>query len=574
MPATLLELLTQRAQASPSSVIFEYKETYVIAENDLQFNAQIKARPEDVLWHQVTGTQLLLQVEKVAAALRQKGVRSGDLVMILARSTYYAVLVEFATYRLGAAVMPVYETSSSEQIARILDATPAKCIYVPSAKYAHNVPESAKQIRDDELRHTIMGQSTGTLADAGTVGQNGISADTGVAAPGQSAGSVLEKAPQPDTLAALMHTVNAKGEHISVRYTHADFMRNIVTAQQFIEAGGTDTRRYLSFLSLAHIAPKIFMYIALASGSVVGVTPGVRSILSDLQHFSPSYMMSVPRVYDRIYTDLVDSAPLSIFGAFFRRALKRAFEAEPDHAFVKKVRTLLGGNLSATFTTSIKPDPHLMQFFENVGVGAYDFYTVTESGGLIAMSAPKSNKPGHAGQVLQGNNVFLDAGGQLIVNDVQTGDIGEVDAQGFLSIKGREKEVLTVSSGQNVLPEPLQQSLATDPIIAEALVIGESRPYITALLALDETHVSKVLDENRVDEGSVEAAILLDKLVQKAVDTTNKTVSRGEQIRQYAILEEGFGKFSDLYTGSLRLKRNAACKHYKDLINEVLYARA
>jgi long-chain acyl-CoA synthetase len=550
--STLLSLVESRVKQNLEGVLFEYKSPFSISAL-MQAQTGENASESESLWHSVSGAKALEQIDRVAVALYQKGVRKGDFVMLLARSTYFTVLVEFACYRLGVAIVPVYETSSSAQIASILDESPAKCVYAPSAKYAQNVPGGVIQISDEDILKALEGEVD------------------------QAVVKVVQKyardSVKPQDVAAVMHTVNAKGKPIAVRYTHEDFMKNVEVAKTHIEEGGTDTRRYLSFLSFAHIAPKIFMYIALASGSTIGITPGVRNVLSDLQHFTPSYMMSVPRVYDRIYTDLVDSAPLSIFGAFFRRSLKRTFTSEPDFSFAEKIRTLLGGQLSATFTTSIKPDPSLMRFFQNVGVGAYDFYTVTEARGIIAMSTPLNNKPGCAGQILSGNKVRLDTNGQLVVNKVHTGDIGEIDDEGFLSIKGREKEVITISSGRNVLPEPMQQSLATHPMIAEALVIGENRPYITALLSLDETHVNKVLDENGVEPDSVEAAILLDKLVEKAVDATNKTVSRGEQIRQYAILEDGFGKFADLYTGSLRLKRNAVCKYYKDLINEVLYAK-
>jgi long-chain acyl-CoA synthetase len=307
------------------------------------------------------------------------------------------------------------------------------------------------------------------------------------------------------------------------------------------------------------------------NGGIVGITPGVREIIADLQEFRPHFFLSVPRVYDRLYAELVDNAPPSLFGMNYRRKLKLAFSDKVPTKFAEKIRELLGGQLHFTFTTAVKPDPQLIKFFTNLQIPSYDCYFVTEAKGIVAMNTTEHNRIGTVGQVLPHREVQI-VDDVINVDGFATGDLGELDAQKFLTITGHKKDVIITSSGRSISPEPLQQALATDPIISDALVIGERRPYLTALIALNSEHVQKLMVDCNIDVDSVEGAVMIDKLVQKGVNNANKIAGEDEKIVRYAILEDGFPAYGEFISGSLKLRRDTLCKHYKQLINDVLYS--
>jgi long-chain acyl-CoA synthetase len=542
--STIPELLDHNLEQNAQSVLFEYK---------------IPPHCPDGLfsgkWHALTAARFEVEVKIIAKFLLSLGLKKGDKLLILARSTYETVLLDFAAQMISVVVAPVSETSSAHQLEHIIANLKPACVYAFSERHAHNLPASKdanfQPITASDLHFAL--ENTQKL-------------------------EVLEfdftaYRPNCDDISSILYTSGVDGMQVGYPFTHRDLVENIVNSFNFLSSSKTFTaKRYLSFLSLSHIVPRIFIYACVYGRLEIGITPGIRAAFEDLQYFKPNFTLVVPRVYDSWYREIVDLAPKSgVRKLFYNRALKSARKETAKDNFAKKIQALLGGELCATFSTGQKPDLELLKFFANCGIGAYDCYGLTEVGGIVSMNLPYANKFKTAGRVIPGRTVEIGANNEVIVSGVHTGDFGQLDADGYLTLSGRMRDIIITSSGKKITPEPMQQSLASDPIIDDALIIGENRPDICALIAIDRIHAEKILRDCNLDHDSWEGKVLLDKFVQKAVNKTNHLVSRDEQIRRYLILEDGFSRDDELISTSNRLRRTQVVEKYRDLIDKELY---
>lgn len=523
-------------------------------------------------WTPVTLEDFDLATTIVSYFITHKlGLKKGDILIVLARSSYWSLVLEFSCYRCGVIVAPIYETASSTQISSLMKRTGSVHVFLDSERHRSNVPKAAKVVSEQNLVEAVRDGEDPVFL--------------------KKCQANLEKnAPKPDDVAAIMLSAGMDGTRVGVQYTHSDIIKNTLAVTKRLQESKVDMSRVLNLLSFANIAPKIFLYSAIYQGSTVGIAPGVREVLIDIHDFKPTFIVAVPRVFDRIYTSLLEGNNnfdvqlnsvydmiYKIFRVFgynppWQRALiRRTMHRKPSKRFCRRLRQMLGGNLRVAISTALKPNEQLMNFFNNIGVHTYDCYSVTELKGVVSLGTPLENKPGTVGKPLQEFDVTIEDD-TIHVNGEKTGDLGELDDDGFLTIKGRDKDLIIISSGRRVLPEPIQQAIDVDPLIEDTLIIGEHRPYISAFIALDEENLKHTLDEAGIEMGSVEASVFVDKRVHRVIEDVNKHLPDEERIKRYLILEDGFTKDTKFVSGSMRLKRDALCKHYKDLINGVLYA--
>jgi long-chain acyl-CoA synthetase len=496
-------------------------------------------------WREVTAADFILNAKLAACLLVRKKFKPGAKVLIIAHSSYWVLLMEFACLYAGLTVVPIYETASKRQVKSVVDQVNPCCGFIDSVRYESLLPKDLEVIGVQELVESTHGTRVNEK-------------------------KLAERRPSNTDVAAMVWTAGMDGKRVGIEYTHEDFLKNVDTVSARLKGSGLNVDRYLSFLSFAHISPRIFLYAAISLGARVGVSPGVRHLLKDLADFKPTFIVSVPRVFDSLYAQILDSAPNHLLSLLIKWQIHRVTIGKTSPRLTRKVKQMFGGCLEGVFSSAIKADSRLLQTFTDFGVPAFDCYTSTEFKGVISMNVPKQNKIGTVGVPLEQFQVAVEDG-EILIDGAKTGDLGAIDSDGFLSINGREKDVIILRNGRSVLPEPLQQALATDPMIEDVLVIGENRPYLAALISLNNQHKRKVLDDCGLDEDSIEGAVLIDRLVEKAIEKLNRLNSKDESILKYVILEDGFAKKDEFMTGSLLLKRDAVCKFYKQLINEVLY---
>lgn len=484
------------------------------------------------------------------------GIKKGETIVIMARSSYWTLLMEFACLRYNIIVVPVYETASKSQIYDVAQNANSKYIYLDTERHRDNCPSELYILCEQEIVEAINDS------------ENFISS--------QKIKPVIIKPSDP---AFIMQSASMNKENKGVAYTHEDVMNNVLAVSERISRSKLDYSHYMSFLSLANIAPKVFLYSAIYLRSNVGICLGVREIMADLQSFRPTFIIGVPRVFDRIYSSLYErtnaNSVLSMLGFDYfskvwrRLRVERVMRKKPSTSWRKKLRDKLGGRLSCVFSTALKPDEKLLKFFNNLGVSTCDCYSVTEFKGIVAFGLPDETTIGTVGKPLSGYNVNL-VDGDVYVDGVRTGDLGELNEKGELTIRGRDKDVIIISSGHRILPEPIQQAIATDPIIEDVLIIGEHRPYLSALITLDREWLEKTLEDSGIELDSLNASVYIDRHIKHTIDRVNHDLPPHEHIERYLIIEDSFIKLGQV-SGSLRLKRDTICKQYKDLINGVLY---
>ncbi|MDR1447533.1 MAG: AMP-binding protein [Candidatus Ancillula sp.] len=543
---TIPELLDYRLSFDPDNILFEYK----IPPHSHSHTVAGK-------WHSLTARRFELEVKVVANYLLTLGMKKGDKLLILARSTYETVLLDFAAQLVGIVVAPVAETIPKYQLTHILKELKAKVAYAFNERYAKNL----NCLEVDNHALTII-----TACDLHSAIENTKKCD------------ILDidfnkYKPSPNDISSIVYTSGVDGMQLGYTIIHKDLINNIINSFNFLSSDKTlNMKKYLSFLSLAHIVPRIFIYMCIYGRIEIGITPGIRETFKDMQYFRPDFALVVPKVYDSWYREIVDAVQKRWFSKLLHnRAVHLTKKGQANEKFANKMRNLFGGQLRATFSTGQKPDLELLKFFDNLGIGAYDCYGLTEVGGIVSMNLPYANKFKTAGKVVSDKNVEIAHDGEIVVSGIKTGDIGKIDEDGYLTLEGRMRDIIITSSGRNIIPEPIQQSLASDPIIEDAFIIGEGRAYVGAIVSIDRIHVEKLLTDCNLDFDSWEAKVLIDKLVQKAVNKTNHLISRDEQIKRYIILEDGFSHDDELISSSNKLRRNQVIKKYKNLIDTQLY---
>jgi long-chain acyl-CoA synthetase len=555
-------------------------------------------------WVGVTSQQFLDQVKAVAKGIVASGVEPGQRVGIMSRTRYDWTVADYAIWYAGATVVPIYETSSAEQVEWILGDSNAVGVFLESAKNKKVFDEVADRIPDCTRAWIFDDGALDTLVAAGA----GISDEE------------LERRRatlNPESLATIIYTSGTTGRPKGCMLTHGNFMfevDNIVAGMpQLFTVQGAST---LLFLPLAHVFGRIIQLGCIHSGTRLGHAPDVKNLLGDLQSFQPTFLLAVPRVFEKVFNSAQQKATAEGKGNIFNTAAQTAIDYSKsldtggpglglkikhkvfDRLVYGKLRAAMGGKIEWAVSGGAPLGDRLGHFFRGIGVTILEGYGLTETSAATTVNRPDALKIGTVGQPFPGASVKVAADGELMLAGAQifkgywnnptataeaiepdgwfhSGDIGEIDDQGFVKITGRKKELIVTAGGKNVAPAVLEDRLRANWLVSQCMVVGDAQPFIAALVTIDPESFPGWLKQAGKPEGSTIASMTNDPdlvaEIQKAVDEANKAVSNAEAIKKFTILPEDWTEEGGQLTPSMKLKRNVVMKEYASEV-DALYA--
>jgi long-chain acyl-CoA synthetase len=553
-------------------------------------------------WAQVSWTQFADDVDAVARGLVAAGVARGDTVAIMSRTRYEWTLVDFAAWRAGAVVVPVYETSSAEQVQWILSDAGVKLAVVETAAHRSTV----ESVRDD----------LAALEEVLVIDEGGLDAlrERGREVPDADLDARLEGLDRT-SVATLIYTSGTTGRPKGCELTHGNFLdlaeNAIAKLSDVVLAEGAGT---LLFLPLAHVFARFIEVLCVAARARMGHSSDIKTLLDDFAGFRPTFVLAVPRVFEKIYNSAEAKASAEGKGRIFLRAatvaiawsealdtggpgfLLRLQHAIFDRLVYGKLREAMGGQVRYAVSGGAPLGTRLGHFYRGIGVIILEGYGLTETTAPIAVNTPDKIKIGTVGAPLPGSGIRIAEDGEVLAQGVgvfnryhgnpdatreafadgwfHTGDVGELDEDGYLKITGRKKEILVTAGGKNVAPAVLEDRLRAHPLVSQCIVVGDQKPFIGVLLTLDEEMWPLWAKTHGVEGVTIDEARshpkVLDAL-QHAVDRANEAVSRAESIRKFSVLRGDFTEANGYLTPSLKLKRNVIMKDFADDV-ERLYS--
>ncbi|MFI5612288.1 AMP-dependent synthetase/ligase [Amycolatopsis sp. NPDC051903] len=562
-------------------------------------------RQVDGTWLDVTAKDFADQVAAVAKGLIAAGVGHGDRVALMSKTRYEWTLIDFAIWAAGAVTVPIYETSSPEQVHWILSDSAAKAVLVETDAHRGSV---------DEIRNRLTAlQRTWQIEGAAPA------VDELTALGAEITDEQLHARRREVTageLATIVYTSGTTGRPKGVELTHrnllAEIRADIEAFPELMEQGNS----LLCFLPLAHILARAIAVTALSARVTLGHTPDVKNLVADLGTFRPTFVVAVPRVFEKVYNSAKQKAHGDGKGKIFDAAEAVAVEYSQaqdnggasfglrakhlvfDKLVYSKLRAALGGRCVAAVSGGAPLGARLAHFFRGIGVPVFEGYGLTETSAAANVNTKTAFRVGTVGKPVAGTSVRIaDDGEILLKGDVvfgayynnpaataealtdgwfHTGDLGELDSDGFLKITGRKKEIIVTAGGKNVAPSGLEDTIKASPLISQAMVVGDQRPFIAALVTIDEEFFPAWKTQHgkpaqaTVSDLAADQDLLRD--IQTAVDEANKQVSHAEAIKKFTVLAKDFTEASGEITPSLKLKRNVVNRNYASDI-EALYRR-
>ncbi len=553
------------------------------------------SHPGDDGWEGVTATQFHDEVRAVAKGLVAAGIEAGDRVALICKTRYEWTLLDYAIWFAGAVTVPVYETSSSEQIKWILEDSGARAVVAETPEHVARVTEVRSGLT--ELNH-VWSITDNAMAILNRLGQD--IAEDRLEARRTSAG--------PGDLATLIYTSGTTGRPKGCMLTHGNFMVELgVAVEQLDRLFDTEDASTLLFLPLAHVFARIIQIGCVKSRTRLGHSADIKNLVADLQAFRPTFVLAVPRVFEKVFNTASQRATADGRGAIFDRAAETAIaysrgldKGKPSlavraqHAVFSrlvygKLRDALGGRCEYAVSGGAPLGDRLGHFYRGIGVTVLEGYGLTETTAALTVNLPDALKIGTVGRPIPGTAVRVAEDGELLFKGGQvftgywkneaataevleddgwfhTGDVGEVDDEGFVRITGRKKEILVTAGGKNVAPAVLEDRVRAHALVDQCLVVGDGRPFIGALVTLDrealatwaEQHGKSGKIDEIVDDPDLRAEI------GGAVEEANKAVSKAEAIRKFRILRAEWTEEGGQLTPSLKLKRNVVVRENKD----------
>ncbi len=560
------------------------------------------SRNDGSTWTDVTAGAFLAEVQQVAKGLIGAGIKPGDRVALLSKTRYEWTLLDYAIWFAGAVTVPIYETSSTDQVRWILEDSRATAVVAETVDHRDRVVPLRDGLSD--------------LAHVWTIDEDAIGQITAHAA--SVTDDDLEErrtAATPLDLATLIYTSGTTGRPKGCMLTHGNFMFELgVAVHELDKLFGDKSGSTLLFLPLAHVFARIIQVGCVKARVRVGHTADIKNLVEDLGNFKPTFILAVPRVFEKVYNTASQRAAADGKGRIFQRAAEvaiawsRGVEAgkvpltvKVQHAIFDKLvytklRTTLGGACEYAVSGGAPLGERLGHFYRGIGLTVLEGYGLTESTAALTVNLPDAIKIGTVGRPIGGTTVRVAEDGELLfkggqvfagyweneeataesLNDgwFHTGDVGEVDDEGFVRITGRKKEILVTAGGKNVAPAVLEDRLRAHPLISQCMVVGDGQPFIAALVTIDPEYFPHWAAEHD-KSGNIASLVDDDDLraaVQRAVEDANTAVSQAESIRKFTILPEDWTEEGGQLTPSLKLKRNVVLREFRAEV-EALYAR-
>ena len=551
-------------------------------------------------WTDISNEQFWNQVQQLARGFIAAGIKAGDCVGIMSRTRYEWTLVDFALWTAGAIPVPIYDSSSADQVHWILSDSGAVACIVETPRNAKTVDQAIADLANVKQVWCITDNDLDTLAARGD----------------EVPKEVLDQrraSLNVDSLATIIYTSGTTGRPKGCELTHGNFLacaQNAVAAMP--DVVGVKGASTLLFLPLAHVFARFVEVMCVAANVRLAHTATITDLAGKLQSFQPTFLLAVPRVFEKLYVGAQQKATADGKGAIFQRATDVAiaysqgiqagripFAVKTQHAVFEKLvysklRNAMGGQIRWAVSGGAPLGERLGHFFRGAGVTILEGYGLTETTAPHTVNTPSMIKVGSVGKPLPGCSIRIADDGEVLVKGpnvfrsylgdpsdteaafvdgwYRTGDIGTLD-DGYLYITGRKKEIIITAGGKNVAPAPLEALLASNPLVAHAVVIGDNRPYIATLLTLDPDELKTWLTKN--DRVELSAAELVNDPqlraeLQKNLDLANKTVSAAEGIRRFVILPVEFTEETGYLTPKLSVKRHLVLADFAEQV-ESLY---
>jgi long-chain acyl-CoA synthetase len=552
-------------------------------------------RKIDGAWHPVTAKAFDDEVKSLAAGFIAAGVKAGERVCIMSSTRYEWTLLDYAIWTAGAVPVPIYETSSSEQVEWIVSDSGAVGIFLENASHRESYDEVSGSLKAVRTVWSIEDGSIDELLVAG----KGVSADEV---------EQRRRTLTPDSLATVIYTSGTTGRPKGCELTHRNFLFDATATIEGMEDMFGDGQSTLLFLPLAHVFARMIEVGCVQSGVRMGHTSDIKNLLPDLAVFKPTFVLSVPRVFEKVYNSAKQRAHADGKGAIFELAenvaikysesldgspLKRAAYVLPHRIFdalvYSKLRAALGGNATAAISGGAPLGARLGHFFRGSGIPIYEGYGLTETTAGATINRPGAMKVGSVGRPIPGCTVRIAEDGEILLKGgnifagyynnkkatdealeadgwFHTGDIGKLDDEGYLTITGRKKELIVTAGGKNVAPAVLEDRLRANPLVSQCLVVGDQKPFIAVLVTIDEeAFPAWKKAHGKADDATVGDLVDDTDLradIQSAITETNKAVSKAEAIKAFRILAEDWTVENGILTPSLKVKRNVVLEQF------------
>jgi long-chain acyl-CoA synthetase len=568
--------------------------------------AQFARRTADG-WQDVSCAQFRDEVVAVARGLVAAGIAPGDRVGLMSRTRYEWTLVDYAIWACGGVTVPVYETSSPEQVAWILTDSGAVACVVETRAHAlmlAGIRDGLPELRDSWQIET--GDLDALVAGGAAVDPAEI--------------EVRRRALKADDVATIIYTSGTTGRPKGCVLTHRNLCTEVASAVAALWKLFEDGSSTLLFLPLAHSFARVIQIAVVQARVRTGHSADVKNLVADLQGYRPTFLLGVPRVFEKVYNGSRQRAHDTGKGAIFDRADRTAVaysealggssgpglalrlrHALFDRLVYGKLRAALGGRCTAAISGGAPLGDRLGHFFRGIGITILEGYGLTETSPAVAVNTHDATRIGTVGRPLPGVTIRIaDDDEVMISGDVvfqgywrnpeataeaidpdgwfHTGDLGALDSDGYLRLTGRKKELIVTAGGKNVAPAVLEDRIRAHPLVSQCVVVGDRQPFIAALVTIDEDAWPGWLERTgrpattTVADLGTDPGLLVE--VQAAVDEANKAVSKAESIRVFRILPEDFSEANGTMTPSLKVKRNVVHRVYADEIASIYDGRA
>ena len=550
------------------------------------------SRPLGDGWQPLTASQVEEEIRATAKGLIAAGIEIGDRVAIMARTRYEWTILDFAIWYAGGCVVPIYETSSAEQVDWILNDSGSVGLIVETPTHR----ELVNTVLPSHTKH-VWTMTEDVLAVLRTAGAN-VSDDE------------IERrrtALVPTSLATLIYTSGTTGRPKGVQLTHANFLSecgNVVqaAADLFLKPGGST----LLFLPVAHVFGRMVEIGSIQAGlHLAHCSDPVGRLQADLATFKPTFVLAVPRIFEKIYNGAEAKAEAAGKGKIFRKAADVAIaysqaqdkggfnplltlkHALFDKLVFSKIRAAMGGQVEAAISGGAPLGARLGHFYRGAGVTILEGYGLTETTAGATLNLTKKIRVGSVGQPIPGNSIRIAEDGEVLIkgpivmrgywqNDeankevfdnewFKTGDLGRLDEDGYLFITGRKKELIVTAGGKNVAPAVLEDRLRAHPLVSQCMVVGDNQPFIASLITIDQDMLKGWIAANNKGAATLETLVNdpdLIAVIQTAVDEANKAVSKAESIRKFTILPNDFTIAGGHLTAKLSLKRHVIAQEF------------
>ncbi|WP_345473126.1 AMP-dependent synthetase/ligase [Glutamicibacter ectropisis] len=571
-------------------------------------------------WHDVNARDFLRDVKRLATTLINDGLQPGDKVAIVSRTRYEWALAEEAIWFAGGVSVPIYETSSPFQIEWILRDSSARVVFAEDHDLRANVRQAVAQLGEEVRVHIFEGSDRDDKSLIPSAGLHHLLVD-----PQEVDEQLIESrrsSMKLDDVATMVYTSGTTGRPKGCNMSHSNFaMVAHNLAGHMLDILG-DHRPTLMFLPLAHVLARAVQQTCIHGGSIIAHSSSMANLVQDMAAVKPGFLLAVPRVFEKIRTTALASAESSGKAELFLKAEKTAIEVSKirdartrglktrmplslraRHALFNKVlypklRGVFGGECGYAISGASALNEDLAHFFRGAGIQLVEGYGLTETTAPATVNQASRTRVGTVGRPIPGTSVRIAEDGEILIKGIgvfssyhnnpkataevfdaegyfKTGDTGFLDDDGYLKVTGRKKELIVTAGGKNVSPGPLEEMVRAGRIVAQCVLVGEQRPFITAMVTLDREELvlwgkAKGLGKLTLEQAAVHPEVIAE--VQSYVNTANLTVSKAESIRKFVVLDEEFTEASGHLTNSLKLKRQRVLDEFDDQI-QALYTK-